>query len=142
MARTKLDLPDRFHYETEIPIRIGDINYGGHLGNDAVLAIIHEARVRFLGNYGWSEKDVDGVGIIMTDAAIVFKAEAFHGQVLVARVAAVDITRTGCDIVYQLADRTTDEEVARAKTGIAFFDYEIRKPVSVPGPFRDQFRDP
>jgi hypothetical protein len=39
MARVKIDLPDKFIFKTEIPIRINDINYGGHLGNDAVLSI-------------------------------------------------------------------------------------------------------
>ena len=59
-------------YETEIPIRISDVNYGGHLGNDAVLSLAHEARVRFLALRGFSEKDVEGVGIMMVDAAVVY----------------------------------------------------------------------
>jgi len=46
MARIKIEIPDKFIYKTEIPIRITDINYGGHLGNDSLLSIIHEARVR------------------------------------------------------------------------------------------------
>lgn len=136
MPRLKLDLPDEFTFSTEIPIRIGDINYGGHLGNDAVLAIVHEARVRFLGKHGFSETDIDGAGIIMSDAAVLFKAEAFYGQVLRAEVAITDVARTGCDMVYRLSDRDTGQEVARAKTGIVFFDYERRKPVAVPTGFR------
>ena len=48
MARVKLQLPANFLFSTEIPIRISDINYGGHLGNDAVLSIVHEARIQFL----------------------------------------------------------------------------------------------
>ena len=48
MSRIKLALPDRWTFSTELPVRISDINYGGHLGNDAVLALAQEARVRFL----------------------------------------------------------------------------------------------
>ena len=139
MARLKLDLPESFVFSTEIPIRIGDINYGGHLGNDAVLALMHEARVRFLNQHGFTEQNVDGPGIIMADAAIVYKSEAFYGETLVVEVAVADFTRTGCDLVYRLSDKETGREVARGKTGIAFFDYERRRPVAVPKRFGEIF---
>ena len=47
MARVKLTLPDACHFHTEVAVRIGDINYGGHLGNDAVLSLAHEARLQY-----------------------------------------------------------------------------------------------
>ncbi len=62
MARVKLDLPDAFEFTTEIQVRIGDINYGGHLGNDTVLSLIHEARVRFLQKYNFREANIGGIG--------------------------------------------------------------------------------
>jgi len=136
MPRLKLGLPDVFPFSTDIPIRIGDINYGGHLGNDTVLAIIHEARVRFLKEHGFTEKDVDGAGIIMSDAAVVFKAEVFYGQTLRAEVSVTDASRSTCDLVYRLTDVESGKEVARAKTGIVFFDYDRRKPVAIPEEFR------
>ncbi|RMF54479.1 MAG: thioesterase, partial [Calditrichaeota bacterium] len=43
MARLKLTLPEKFHFTTELSIRISDVNYANHLGNDAVLSLIHEA---------------------------------------------------------------------------------------------------
>ena len=61
MGRIKLDLPSNFNYQTNIKVRISDINYGGHLGNDSILSIIHESRVRFLNEYGFSEKDILGL---------------------------------------------------------------------------------
>ncbi len=76
MARIKIDMPERYTFSTEIPIRISDINYGGHLSNDAVLSMIHEARIRFLNHYHYSELDVEGLGIIMTDSAVIYKSDA------------------------------------------------------------------
>jgi acyl-CoA thioester hydrolase len=61
MARIKLQLPEKFVFETTIKVQIGDINYGGHMSNDAYLKLAHEARIRFLETQGWSEKDVDGL---------------------------------------------------------------------------------
>ncbi len=55
MSRIKIEMPEKFIYKTEIPVRITDINYGGHLGNDSLLSIIHEARVRFLKHLEYSE---------------------------------------------------------------------------------------
>lgn len=136
MARVKIDLPKIFGFETEIPLRIGDINYGGHLGNDSVLAIAHEARVRFLGEYGFSESDVGGCGIIMADAMIVYKSEAFYGQTVKVRIAVTPTGKAGCDLSYSLTDAADDREIARIKTGIVFFDYERRRPTLIPNAFK------
>ena len=135
MPRVEVELPERFLFRTEIPVRIDDINYGGHLGNDAVLALLQEARLRFLGTHGWSELDVCGVGMIMADAAVVYRSEGKHGMVLAAELAIADLRSRSCDFVYRLTDTATGREIARAKTGMVFFDYQERKVVSVPAPF-------
>ena len=49
MARIKIDLPESFTFSTEIPIYIGHINYGHHLDNAALISLVSEARVRYLG---------------------------------------------------------------------------------------------
>lgn len=136
MPRVHVELPARFAFATEIPIRIDDVNYGGHLGNDAVLSLAHEARVRFLAAHGWTELDVEGVGIIMVDAAIVYRAEGRHGMVLRVELAFDDVRSRGCDVLYRLADVATGQEIARAKTGIVFFDYRARKVAHLPERFR------
>jgi acyl-CoA thioester hydrolase len=139
MPRVKLDLPEDFPFTTEIPLRITDINYGGHLGNDALLSLLHEARVQFLRNYGFTEADIDGSAIIMADAAIVYKSEAFYGDVSNVEVAVCDLQSHGCDFVYRVSNKETGEEIARAKTGIVFFDYLRRKLVHDPEKFRSLF---
>jgi acyl-CoA thioester hydrolase len=136
MARVKLQLPANFPFRTEIPIRISDINYGGHLGNDAVLSIVHEARIQFLRNLGYSELDIDGTGIIMTDAIIVYSSEGFYGDVLMVEVGTADFQSTTCDVFFRLINITTNKEVARVKTGIAFFNMQTRKISAMPDAFR------
>jgi len=139
MARIKLELPNTFPFSTEIPVRITDINYGGHLGNDAMLSLIHEARVRLYAHFGFSEANVDGCGTIMTDVAIVYKAEVFHGDVLRFEVGVGDFQRVGCDIMYRATKVGSGELVAEAKTGIVFFDYNSRKVQKVPQKFAAKF---
>jgi acyl-CoA thioester hydrolase len=139
MPRTKLEIPKILPFSTGIPIRIGDINYGGHLGNDAVLSIVHEARVRFLGELGYTEMNVEGKGIIMTDAVVVYKSEGFYGDVLRVEVGVTDVQAVGCDFVYRLTNAKSGKEVASAKTGIVFLDYQTRKVSSVPEAFKSKF---
>ena len=139
MARIKLDLPERFPFSTELRVRITDVNYGGHMGNDALLGLLHEVRVRFLAHYGLSELNIYGVGIIMADSVIVYKSEAFPGELLELAVTVTDFNRYGCDFVYRVTEKTSGREVARAKTGIVFFDYQQRAIQKVPQPFRDLF---
>jgi acyl-CoA thioesterase FadM len=130
MARTKIELPERFDFSTKIPIRITDLNYGGHVGNDTVLSLIHEARVQFLKSHGYEELDLEGVGLIMSDVGIEFKAELFYRDVVTAFVSAANFSRSGFDLFYKLIrDETT---VAIAKTGMVCYNYDIRKVVSIP----------
>ena len=135
MAKVKIEIPKEFIFKTEIPIRISDINYGGHLGNDAVLSIAHEARLRFLKQYNFTELNVGGAGIIMVDAAVQYKSEGLHGDIVLVEIAVTDITGVGCDFVYRCTNKNTGTVIAIVKTGIVFYDYNRKKIVSVPEKF-------
>ncbi len=140
MARIKLKLPEKFIFSTLIDVRITDINYGGHLGNDSVLGIIHEARVRLLADKGFSEGDIDGIGILMMDAVINFSSEGFYGDKLRIDVAVDEITNAGCDIYYRFVNVANDKVIVKAKTNIAFFNYENKKVTRTPKVFLDTFK--
>jgi len=141
MARIKIDLPDQFPFTTEIPVRITDLNYGAHVGNDTILSLIHETRMQWLLNLGYtSELSIEGIGLIMADAGIEFKSELFYGEKIFASLAVTGLTKIGFDIYYKLekgnsAKRTV---VALAKTGMLCFDYQKRKIASVPEEFRSK----
>lgn len=138
MARIRIDMPENYLFSTEVPVRISDINYGGHLGNDSVLSIIHEARVRFLKHYHYTEMEVEGASLIMSDTAIVYKAEGFYGDSIQVDVTVGDFNKYGCDIYYLLTNKKTAVEMVHAKTGVVFFDYEARKVRPIPEAFRTQ----
>ena len=140
MARIRLELPEHFPFSTRIEVRVTDVNYGGHVGNDTMLSFVHEARVRFFRSHGFTELDVGGAGIIMTDAALVFRGESFVGDVLNVEVAAGEPSRSGCDLYYRLTREDDDTTpILDAKTGIVFFDYERRKTVRMPEAFKKVF---
>lgn len=134
MNRIKIELPAHFNFTTKIPVRITDLNYGGHVGNDTILTIIHEARVQFLQHFGYKELDFAGIGLIMSDVGIQFRNELFYGDVVIASVTTGAYSRAAFDIYYKLEKETDGKlvPVASAKTGMVCFDYAARKTVSVP----------
>jgi acyl-CoA thioester hydrolase len=139
MARLQLDLPTNFVFEIELDVRITDINHGGRMGNDRVLSLIHEARARFFASHGLSDLDIDGLEILVADALVIYRAEAFFGDRLQVQLAGQDFNRYGCDLVYRLSHCENGREIARAKTGVVFFDSGTRKIASAPQRFRELF---
>src|SRR4030095_10290718 len=135
MSRLKLALPDKFSFNTNIPVRITDINYGGHVGNDSILSIIHEIRIRFLHHLGYSELDFGGIGLIMTNATIDFKRELHYGEIIGAETALSNISNIGFDVIYHLyvaCGENQKKSVAIAKTTMTCFDYKRKKVVAIP----------
>lgn len=132
MARIKLTLPSSFSFSARVQVRITDVNYGNHLGNDALLSLIHEARMQYLASFGFTEMNVAGAALIMSDAAIEFKAEAFYGDVLRIFVAAAEFSRVGFELYYKLVKEDSEAVVATAKTGMICFNYSVRKIMAVP----------
>jgi acyl-CoA thioester hydrolase len=140
MARIKLDIPKQFHFTTEIDIRISDINYGNHMGNDALLSMMHEARIRFFKNYGCQELDVFGAALIMSDVAIQYKTEAYHGDVLKIEMTAYDFGVTSFDLFYYITRKMDEKVIAVAKTNMVCYNYQEKKMKDVPGAFQQLFQ--
>jgi acyl-CoA thioester hydrolase len=139
LARIKINLPEKFIFSTDIEIRITDMNYGGHLGNDALLSLLHEARVRFLKSIGQTELDFYDVSLIMADVGIVYKSEVFYGENLVIEIAVTDVTSHGFDLVYRVQKKNL-EIAAIAKTAMVTFNYEMRKIQPLPESFLQQLK--
>jgi len=142
MARVKIELPATFLFETIIPIRITDLNYGNHVGNDTILSILHEARVQYLRHYGLEELDFGGVGLIMNDVAVEFKNEIFYGEKIIASVTVGDVSKFSFDVYYKLEKENIDKRilVVLAKTGMVCYDYGAKKVAVVPKEVKDKLQ--
>jgi len=134
MPRIKIELPPEFSFETIIPIRITDLNYGNHVGNDTILSILHEARVQYLKHFGYEELNFGGLGLIMSDVAIEFKNELFYGDHIIASVTANEFSKVAFEIYYKLEKEKDGKRiiVATAKTGMVCYDYPGKKIAAIP----------
>jgi len=127
MPRIRLNPRDSYPFSVEQRVRVTDLNYGGHLGNDRLLSLVHEARVAFLAGHGLSELDCGGVSLTMGDAALVYQGEAYAGDVLRFEVAAGEASRSGFRIFYRVSRTSDGSPIALAETGMVCFDYRAHK---------------
>lgn len=130
MSRVKIKFPEQNPlFTANVIVRISDINYGNHLGNDSVLSIVHESRMQMLNSFGYTELNAGGNSLIMADVMIAYKNEGFYGDNLEIDIYATDFTGHSFDLLYHikkaLGNKSTD--IAHAKTGMITFDYTSRK---------------
>jgi acyl-CoA thioester hydrolase len=124
MPRLKLTLPEYADFDTQLAVRVTDLNYGNHLANQALLGMLHEARVQFLTKLNHTEAgDKTTPGIILADAEIQYRSEAFLGDQLNFTLAINNLNRIGFDLYYRVQRISDKTEIALAKTSIVFFDY-------------------
>lgn len=135
MARIKIEMIKKFAFETQLVVRITDINYGNHVGSDAFISLLHEARVRFLANLGFTETDIGGAALMISDLAVIYKSQAFCGDILTFEIGAGDFNKYGCDLFYRVTHTKTGNLVVLAKTGIVFFDIAGNTLINPPAVF-------
>lgn len=128
MARLRLEFPDdSFLYRTQMSVRSTDINSGRHLGNDALISMLSEARSRFLLHLGIDDSGPEGPGVIVTDLATVYCAEAWARDLLQFELGLMDRNRYGGDVIFRVSRPADGTLIALAKTGFVFFDYQSGK---------------
>ncbi len=137
MPRVRLKQLDQYPFSTKIVVRVTDLNYGGHLGNNSLLSLVHEARVAFLAIHGLSELDCGGVSLTMGDAAIVYQGEAYAGDELNIEVAAGEPSKSGFRLFYRLTRSSDAKKIALAETGMVCFDYNAKKILPLPKAVED-----
>jgi len=133
MNRIKIQLPEQFSFTTQMQIRVTDLNYGGHVGNDTILSLLQEARQQFLQSRGYAELSVESFGLIMADAMIEYKKELNHKDAIEIALVATDFDKLGFDIYYRITVLQNSEAhlAVRAKTGMMLYDYSTKKKVSL-----------
>lgn len=134
MARVKLHLPEHSLGSFTVPVRITDINYGNHVGNNAIVEFIHEARVQFLKTHHFTELNAGGIGLIMNELVVEYKNESFYNDHLIISIFCGEITKVSFELYYEISVNRDETKtlIARAKTGMVGYNYEEKKVVAIP----------
>lgn len=131
-------MPEDILTVISVPVRITDINYGDHVGNDSFIAIIHEARMQWLQQHSYTELNIEAAGLILADLAVEFKSESFYGDIIEISMAVAEISKVSFELYYQLTTKRNDKLIllAIAKTGMVCYNYEAKKVVAIPQKLR------
>jgi acyl-CoA thioester hydrolase len=121
----------------EIEVRVGEINYGGHLGNDKALLMFHDARLKLLHSLDLSEHNIgEGRGIIMTEAHVFFRKEVFLYDRLYVDIETGLIDDRSFELIYHIYRESDGKKVIQGTTKQYAFDYDSRKTALLPDEFR------
>jgi acyl-CoA thioesterase FadM len=132
-----VELDGRPVWSTELEVRVGDINYGRHLGHDALVTLVHEARARFFAAYGFSEWDVAGASTMVVELGVRYRAEAFWGDRLRIEIHVGRVRSRGCELRYGIVRAADGGRVAEATTSLVFVDPPSGRLRTVPDELAD-----
>ncbi|MCB0736396.1 MAG: thioesterase family protein [Bacteroidetes bacterium] len=142
MARTKITFPDKIHFTTKLSVRVTDLNYGNHMGNDAFVGLMQQARILMLNKFGLSELNVgENTSLIQGDLVVTYHAEGHLNDEIEFNLAIDDISNSSFDIYYQATNLNKNKLLALAKTRMVCFSYEQSKTLPVPESFRMLLND-
>lgn len=136
MARVKLTALDRYQSIYETTVEVTDLNYGNHLGNDALVGIIHRARVHLLHQLSASEHDLgDGkTGILMADLIVNYIGESYLFDKLSVESSIGEVRSKGFRMFHRIKT-PQGRIIALAETGIVAFNYPKKKITRIPESF-------
>ena len=141
MARVELNLPEQFYFTTTLTVRFTDLNVGSHVGNDQMIALLSEARSRFLYHFGIEDWGDQGLNILVTDLMATYKQSAYGHDILQFDVGVMDFNKYGGDIIFRVTQPATQDLIVLAKTGFVLIDVATSKLALLPDKFRDLFPD-
>ena len=135
MQKVEIDIKGKLLFSVSLAVRITDINYGNHTGNDKLAGLLHEARVQWLKSINCSELNVFGTSLIMRDLTIRFISESFYGDILKIDIHADNISNVGFDIYYNIS--AENKSISKARTGMVCYDYNLKKIAGIPPQFKE-----
>ncbi|MCX7856738.1 MAG: thioesterase family protein [Deltaproteobacteria bacterium] len=140
MPRIKIEEKDYYDYIYKLKTQVHHLNYSGHVGHDAVIQIIWEARTNFLNELGFTELDLGDkkTGLVITDLIVLFKKELFLFDELLIETRVDDISNSG----FRMYHRITKNGITcvLAEIGFLSFDYNTRRVSRLPEAFKQALK--
>ena len=124
---------DPIQFFIPLTVRVSDLNYGNHVGHQNFFSYFQEARIAYLAQFGYSEMDIEGHGMIVGEANCKYKQELFLN----------DRIRIACSIdemkskMFVMQYRITKDGATCAEgfTKNLCYDYQTKSVVRLPNAF-------
>lgn len=135
MPRVTLIEQPSYEHSHSLTVRATDINYAGHLGNEALLGLVHETRSHFLKALQFKTilGDTQQTGLAIADLVVNFKAEAFAHDPVVVDSQIGEMTEKSFRLFHRI--RRGGQVIALVETGMVAYAYQERKVTTLPTEF-------
>jgi acyl-CoA thioester hydrolase len=124
-------------YISKYNVRISDINYGGHMGNERALVAFQQARIEWLETLGLSELNIgEGRGLIQRRANVEYLREISLGDILNIKIYPVEIKGS----YFVLGHEVNNQNGITVLTGnvtLGSFDYNNKKLAKIPNTLKE-----
>lgn len=133
MRKNNINIPTPPCFQTGMAVQIGDINYGGHVGNERYLLFAQETRLRFLATIGCSEMKFGAHALVLAEATLEYFHELFFRDAITIHLSIGNIGRASFGCYYSIEVEKEDKQLIAAKieTKMVCFDYQERKVKSI-----------
>lgn len=139
MTRLELNIPEKILFETEFQIKLEDINFAKHMGNERILVHANTVRTAFYKHLDLLEGDWDnGHGTIVANHCIKYISEGFLDDRIVCKVGISELTSCSFDMVMYFV-KANGKPLAIIRTGVVYFDYNERRIREIPKNYLDKF---
>ena len=103
-----------------------------------MVKILHEARLQFLASLGFTEANVYGLGLVVTDLSVDYLSESFADDQLTIDVGVSRFTRHGFDLGIKISNKVLETVVSHGNFGLVFFDFDKHHLARVPSGFEEK----
>ena len=127
-----------YKFHIVLTVRVNDLNYGNHVGHQNYLSYFQEARVAYLRQFGYSEFDLGGCGMIMAEAGCKYKQALFLDDKVRVACAVAELKSKRFTMTYRI--ERDDIVCAEGFTVNLAFDYQSNKVVRLPEAFVERIK--
>ena len=128
-----------FRFSIPLKVHIGDLNYWGHVGYQIYLLYFQEARIAYLKEFGCTELDIHGYGMIISEVNCKYIKELFHRDEIRVKCGIGQLKSKAFVMEYQI--EKGDDVCAIGSTTNLCYDYQKKKVVKLPLEFATAIRE-
>ena len=122
-------------FSTKISVQVNHLNYGNHLGYDAVLSILQEARLRWLKTLDQTCSEINiqnNIGWVVKQVNINYNSDAKYADDLLVRLYIDEYAKIKLCLRHEVINKTTNKNLCDGNILLVFFDFIRNKPVQMP----------
>jgi acyl-CoA thioester hydrolase len=129
-----------FRFSIPIEVRFRDVDALGHVNNAVHFTYMEHARIAYLRRLGLFSGDPSDTGMIVAEAACVYKAPIVFGQTIVVRMRATNLKNSSFVFEYSLEDDGSGQVMATGRSVQVCYDYTAGRSTPIPAVWRERIQ--